>query len=175
MKKVILSFMLSLLTINLFCQTNTNIDELVNKNSFKFKAEKVIASGRKQNMVVTNSGNSVARSVNLNQEFFILMDDKNLTVNLPNYQNQIDQSQGASLYNFEFNSKKFKLSKKQLARGGWIITIKPFDVKRIRSQIVTQIVIKINQSGKATSTIYLDTNGPDNTREFEGYIADYEI
>ena len=176
MEKRVLFLILSFFfcTQNFFSQSNTKIDDLVNKDSFKFYAEKVIASGRKQDMKVTNSLSSISRSINLNQEFYLLIQDKKLSVNLPDYQNQIDQSQGGLLHNFEFNSTDFKILKKRLKRGGWIIRINPLDIARARNGVISEIVINTNSLGKTIATIYLNTNGPNNTRVFEGYITNNE-
>ncbi|MPS63604.1 MAG: hypothetical protein DI622_07185 [Chryseobacterium sp.] len=170
MKKQILVFSLFLLAQNLFCQINNKIDELINKDSFTFYAEKAIASGKKQDIKLTNSLNSVSRSVSLNQEFYLFIQDKDLSVDLPDYQNQIDQSKGF-IYNFNFNSKDFKISKKKSKRGDWIIKINPLDIATTQSGIIKEIIINTNKIGKATTTIYLNKNSPDNTRVFEGYIT----
>jgi len=173
MKKTTFILLVNFLFIQcFFSQTTTNVNDLISTESFNFHAEKVIASGKRQYMTVTNSISTVSTSINLveNERFGISLKNKNLVVNLPDYQNQIDQSQG-SIYSFSFSSKDYKIKKSKLRDGQWNIKINPLHTSRTRNGVVREILINVSQNGKSTTTIYLDNNS-NNSRVFEGYLSD---
>ena len=138
---------------------------MIEKEEFTFMAERVNITN--QDVINSLPGGSAARMQNLSYGYDIIIENKEMKVNLPYFGRTYNPSRDPDQSGFFFTSKEYTIIVKEGKKGAKTLTVKPKDVNNVDA-----IYIEISGNGKCFVSIDANDRQP---ISYSGYLMKNEI